>query len=115
MNGKYYGLYDMKRNDECVGVFEGIQEICDFFGGIRRNRVECAICRKNPLAFGSERYWVEAFDTITKRDGKAILLKTLGHGMYKVVPDGVFARTSIVKTNWHFFAAALAKAAELCR
>lgn len=114
MKGKFYGVYDLKRNDECVGVFNNINEICDFFGGIRRNRVECAICRKNPLAFGSKRYWVEVFETVTEQAAKALLRKTFGRGFYKITPDGVFIRTSIVKSDWRFFAADYAEAAELC-
>lgn len=114
MKGKYYGVYDMKRGEECVGVFNNINEICCFFGGIRQNRVECAICRKNPLAFGSERCWVEVFDTITKQAGKALLKRTLRHGKYKITPEGIFTRDSIVKTNWRFFAADYEEVAELC-
>ena len=114
MKGKYYGVYDLKRSEECIGVFGSINEICNFFGGIRRHRVECAICRKNPLAFGSERYWVVVFDTITEQAGKALLNRELGRWRYKVTPDGIYTRASIVKTDWRFYAANYEEAAELC-
>lgn len=92
MKGKYYAVYDMKDEEVCIGVFESIEEICTFFGGIRRNRVECAITRKNPLAFKAKRYWVSVFKEPTKHSVRGLLRQKYGTAMYKICPDGIFIR-----------------------
>jgi len=39
MKGKYYGVYDFKNGEMCVGVFESASEIYEFFRGITKIRV----------------------------------------------------------------------------
>ena len=102
MKGKYYGVYNIKREDECVGVFESTAEICAFFGGIRPNRVSCAISRKNPLAFKSERYWVEVFEEPTENGVRKMIRRKLGLKML-VKPDGIYVRDRRTE-EWQFFA-----------
>ncbi len=113
MNGKYYGVYNMKREDECVGVFESTQEICDFFGGIRLNRVSCAIVRKNPLAFKTERYWVEVFEEPTKNAVRKLMRERFGLRMYKISSDGIYTRREM-NNDWQFFARDFEEAVSLC-
>jgi len=65
MKGKFYGLYDIRDSDICVGIFESINEICVFLGITNRNRIECSICRCTPLVFKEKRYRVGVFHTPT--------------------------------------------------
>jgi len=88
MRGKYYGVYNIKREDECLGIFESTEEVCAFFGGITRSRVWCAIFRKNPLAFKSERYWVEVFEEPTVNGVRRLIRRELGLKMF-VKADGI--------------------------
>ena len=112
MKGKYYGVYDIKRKDECVGVFESTAEICAFFGGIRPNRVSCAITRKNPLAFKSERYWVEVFEELTENGVRKMICRKLGLKMF-IKPDGIYVRDRKTE-EWQWFAGDFEEAAERC-
>ncbi len=113
MKGKYYGVYDIHREDECVGVFESTAEVCAFFGGIRPNRVSCAIIRKNPLAFKTKRYWVETFVEPTKTEVRRAMKKKFGRWMYKIVPEGIFVRKSYAD-EWRYFAGDFEEALDLC-
>jgi hypothetical protein len=114
MKGKYYGVYDMKREDECVGVFESTKELCDFFGGIRPNRVSCAIVRKNPLAFKAKRYWVEVFEAATEYSVRKLLRQKFGTKRYRISGEGIFVSPEGTK-GWQFFAEDFDEAAELCQ
>jgi hypothetical protein len=109
MKGKYYGVYDIKHDENCVGVFNSIAEISAFFGGVRLNRIECAITRKNPLAFKSERYWVEVFEEPTTNAIRKMMRQRFGPGMYKICPEGIFIRQNGVR-GWRFYAADLEEA-----
>ncbi len=113
MNGKYYGVYDIHREDECVGVFESTKEVCDFFGGIRPNRVSCAIIRKDPLTFKTKRYWVEAFKEPTKTAVRRMMKQKFGLWMYKIVPEGIFTRENRA-AEWEYFAGDFEEAISLC-
>jgi len=97
MKGKYYGVYDLKNDEMCVGVFESVSEICEFFGGITKSRVWCAVTRKNPLAFKSKRYWVEVFTEPSERAIRAALRERFGKKNYRITEDGVFFRVEGVK------------------
>ena len=103
MKGKYYGVYDIKDDDAFVGIFESIAEIAAFFGGIRPNRIECAICRNNPLAFGAKRYKVEVYKTPTRQDVKRLLRRKFGMGNNAIRADGIYVRENGA-TGWRFFA-----------
>jgi hypothetical protein len=113
MRGRYYGVYDLKREDECVGVFESTDELCAFFGGIKRYRVWCAISRKNPLAFKTKRYWVEPFEEPTKTAVRRVMKQKFGLWMYKIVPEGIFVRANRAD-EWHYFAGDFEEALSLC-
>lgn len=102
MRGKWYGVYNVKNEDECVGVFESTAEVCKYFGGIRPNRVSCAIVRKNPLAFGSERYWVEVFEEPTENGVRKKVRRELGLKIF-VKPDGIYVRDRRTE-EWRYFA-----------
>ena len=110
MRGKYYGVYNIKREDECLGIFESTAEVCKFFGGIRENRVSCAIVRKNPLVFGSERYHVEVFTEPTKNGAKRLIRQKLGLKMF-VKADGIYVRDRKTE-EWRWFAEGLDEAVE---
>lgn len=92
MRGKYYGVYNIKREDECLGIFESTAEVCKFFGGIRPNRVSCAIVRKNPLVFGRERYHVEVFTEPTKNGVRTLLRMRYGLRNHQIRADGIYVR-----------------------
>ncbi len=114
MKGKYYGVYNTKREDECVGVFESHEEISEFFGGIRPNRIACAIIRKNPLTFKKERYWVQVFVEPTKNEIRKLMRKRFGLWMYKIVEgEGIYTRRDY-QDEWHFFAKDYEEAVRLC-
>ena len=102
MKGKYYGVYDIKREEECIGVFESTAEICAYFGAIRPNRVSCAIVRKNPLTFGRERYWVTVFEEPTENGVRKLIRRKLGLKMF-MKPDGIYVRDRRTE-EWRFFA-----------
>lgn len=44
MREKIYGVYDMKNNEQCVGIFQGGQEVADFLG-IKRNSLFSMLSR----------------------------------------------------------------------
>jgi len=113
MNGKYYGVYDLKNEDACVGVFESINEIAAFFGGIRRNRIECAIVRKNPIALKNKRYWVEVYETPSTAEVRRLMRERFGFFNYKICDDGVYIRGEGRK-GWRLFASDFEEAVELC-
>lgn len=45
-----YGIYDMKKSEQCVGVFDNVKEVALFFNRKSR-RISSAITREN---------WVQA-------------------------------------------------------
>jgi len=102
MKGKYYGVYDMRDEDRCLGVFESTDEMCAFFGGIKRGRIWCAISRKNPLTFKAKRYWVEVFTEPTRNSVKKLLRQQYGPKKYRFRPEGIYIRDS-VEQDWKFF------------
>ena len=108
MNGKYFGVYDVRRGDACVGTFERVAEICAFFGGITQSRVWCAVTRKNPLAFGRERYWVEVFKEVTESGVRRRLWRELRLKM-SVKADGIYVREHRW-VEWRWFASGLDEA-----
>jgi len=103
MNGKWYGVYDMKRENRCVGTFESTAEICAYFGGITKNRVWHAIHRKSPLAFKSDRFWIEVFKEPTLGEVRRTLRKKHGHRLVKTHESGIFVRNS-TKEKWQLYA-----------
>jgi hypothetical protein len=113
MKGKYYGIYNIKREDECLGIFESRQEISDFFGGIKLNRISCAVVRKNPLMFGKERYWVEVFTEPTKNSVRKMMREKFGLWMYMIKAEGIYTRQDR-NDDWHYFAADYEEAVSLC-
>jgi len=113
VKGKYYGVYDFKRGDACLGAFESVDEICDFFGGITNSRVWCAVTRKHPLAFKTERYWVEVFKEPTEGSTRNLMRQKFGANMFKISPDGIFIRKNYV-SGWRLFAADFEEATRLC-
>jgi hypothetical protein len=94
-----------------VGIFESTQAVCAYFGGIRENRVSCAIVRKNPLVFKSERYWVEVFKEPTANGVRKLLRQRFGAKMFKITNDGIFTRQSGV-LGWELFASDFEEAVE---
>jgi len=54
--GKWFGVYDEKDNDICVGVSESTAEVCAYFGGIKAHRVSKSVMLDYSLTFGSKRY-----------------------------------------------------------
>jgi hypothetical protein len=104
MKGKYFGVYDLKHDETCVGVFESIAEICKFFGGITESRVWCGMSRNNALTFKTERYRVESFKEPTEHGVRKMLRQRFGAYMYKIRDDGIFCRQNNTQ-EWQFFAA----------
>jgi hypothetical protein len=113
MNGKYFGVYDLKHDEACVGVFESIRDICAFFGGITESRVWCGMSRNNALTLKTERYRIEAFEEPTEYSVRKILRQRFGTGMYKINPDGIFIRQNGIR-GWRFFAKDFEEAVSLC-
>ena len=117
MNGKYFGVYDIKDGDICVGVFESINEICAFFEITNRNRIECSICRKNPLAFKEKRYRVEVFLTYTEFGFRRLMRQRFGHKNYMLNrKDGNVYIRDMAKENWVWvhYASNMDEAVEKC-
>ena len=114
MKGKYYGVYDIRNDDACVGIFESIEEVCTFFGGIRRNRIECAICRNNPLTFGAKKYWVEVYDIPTTAGVRQAMRRRFGATNYKICKNGdIYVRENGTK-DWQLFATDYEEVMDLC-
>jgi len=113
MKGKWYGVYDIRDYEQCVGVFESTEELCAFFGGITRDRVWHAIYRNGPLTFGSKRYHVEVFKYATEKEVRRKLKQRFGAKMYKITPEGIFTRKEGV-VGWRFFASDFEEVAQLC-
>jgi hypothetical protein len=113
MNGIFYGVYDLKNDEACVGVFESTAEVCAFFGGITESRVWCGRTRDNALTFKTERYRVDAFKVPTKKEVREVLSRRFGKHMFKISPDGVFIREEDT-LEWTFFAEDFEDAIEMC-
>ena len=113
MNGKYFGVYNLKDDEACVGTFESIREICTFFGGITESRVWCGMSRNNALTFKTERYRVEVFEEPTEYSVRKLMRQRFGRGMYKICSDGIFYRQSGIR-GWQFFAGDFEEAVALC-
>ena len=104
MLGKYFGVYDMKDNEQCLGIFESVEEICRFFRITNQNRIHEAVHRKMPLAFRSKRYEVISFAEPTKKGVQRKLREIYGMGHFEVRSDGtVFVRHDGVK-GWRLLA-----------
>jgi len=112
MCGKWYAVYNLRRDYECVGVFESTAEICAYFGGIKAHRVSQAISRKNPLTFKSDRFWVEVFQEPTLGGVRRILRKEHGYELVKTHESGIFVRKS-KKEKWQLFASSFEEAVRL--
>ena len=115
MCGKYYGVYDLRKNEAeaCVGVFESTAEICAFFGGIKRNRVSSGIMRHNVLTLGKERYFIKVFREPTISEVRKLLRQRFGDKRYKITDDGIFTRQS--GQSWQFYANDLEEAVMLMK
>ena len=100
--GRSRTLMNLKITSTCIGVFESTAEICAYFGGIRPNRVSCAITRKKPLAFKSERFWVEVFEEPTKNSVRKMLRQKFGLRRHWMRPDGIYVREDKGQ-EWRFF------------
>ena len=111
MKGKYYGVYDVRNGDACVGVFENVDEICAFFGGIAKRRVWCAVCRDNALTFKAERFRVVVYREPTIAGVRRMMRRRFGLGMFKRSRDGIYTRQEGVR-GWRFFAADLEEAVD---
>lgn len=44
---KLYGVYDIKYNEQCIGIFDNLQQVVDFIGLKNRNILSHAINKKN--------------------------------------------------------------------
>jgi hypothetical protein len=113
MNGKYYGVYDMRSGEEdCVGIFESAEEICAFFGGINKSRIWCGITRGNALTFGKKRYRVEVFEGATVVGIRKLLRERFGKWNHQITRDGgIWVRQK--GESWQLFAADLEEAFEI--
>ena len=104
MRGKYFGVYDIKNDEQCVGVFESVEEICRFFRITNVNRIHEAVHRKMLLAFKSKRYWVASFTEPTKKGVQRKLREIYGMGHFEIRSDGtVYIRREGIK-GWQFLA-----------
>lgn len=104
MRGKYFGVYDIKNDEQCIGVFESVEEICRFFRITNQNRIHESVHRKMPLAFKSKRYWVESFTEPTKKGVQRKLQAEYGMGRFQVRSDDtVYVRQDGVK-GWRLLA-----------
>lgn len=41
-----YGIYDMKNNEQCVGIFDSVSEVAQYFNR-KKERIQSAITRNN--------------------------------------------------------------------
>lgn len=113
MKGKYYGVYQLRTEEEpCIGMFESTQEVADFLY-VTRERLWLAVTRKNPIAIRKARYWIEVFKEPTEYSTRCLMREKFGLGMYKICPDGIFVR-KCNDTTWHYFAADYEEATALC-
>jgi len=101
--GKYYGVYNLKEDGACVGVFESTSEIADYFGGIKNHRISKSVMLNYPLVFGKERFKVEVFIESTRAEARRILRQRFGERMYKISDDGIYIRQP--GQSWQYFAA----------
>ncbi|MCL2224102.1 MAG: hypothetical protein FWB96_03935 [Defluviitaleaceae bacterium] len=110
--GHWYGVYNMRDGEACVGVFESTAEICAFFGGIKAHRVSKSVMLDYWLTFGSERYKVICFREPTRKEVKGLLRQRFGDKCYKISKDGIYFRIE-GKRGWQLFAQDLEEAAML--
>ena len=103
MCGKYYGVYDLKRDEACVGIFESTAEIAAHFGGIRKHRISKGIMQKHLLTFGSDRYFIKVFKEATLKETRRLLRQRFGERMYKITDNGIYIRQT--GQSWQYFAA----------
>ena len=106
--GKWYGLYNLKEGEACVGVFENTAEICAFFGITSKNRISSGIMRGNILTFGQERYQVKVFQEATLKEVRRLMNRQFGNRGYKISHDGIYIRQP--GQSWQFFASDLDEA-----
>lgn len=45
-NNICYGIYDMKNNEQCVGIFDSVSEVAQYFNR-KKERIQSAITRNN--------------------------------------------------------------------
>ena len=114
MKGRYFAIYDLKQNEQCRGIFESIEEVCNFFGGISQDRVMHAIHRKMPLAFKTERFEVISFAEATKHEIRLKLRTTFGKGMFQITRNGIYVRYRGIK-GWQLIANDYEGALPYCR
>ena len=100
--GKYYGIYDEKRDGACVGIFESTAEICAFFGGIKAHRVSKSVMLNYAMVFGKDRFKVEVFIEPTKAEARRVLRQRFGTRNYKISEDGIYIRQT--GQSWEYYA-----------
>jgi len=106
--GKYYGVYDLNRNEACVGIFESTAEIAAYFGGIKKHRISKGIMCQHLLTFGSDRYFIKVFTEATLKEVRRLMRQRFGNRGYKISDDGIFVRQP--GQSWQFFASDLNEA-----
>jgi hypothetical protein len=106
--GKWYGLYNLKEGEACVGIFENTAEIRAFFGITSKNRISSGIIRGNILTFEQERYQVKVFKEATVKEVRRLMRQRFGKQWYKISEEGVFIRQP--GQNWQLFASDLDEA-----
>jgi len=112
--GKWFGVYDERDGEACVGVFESTAEICAFFGGIKPHRVSKSVMLDYSLTFGSKRYKVVVFIEPTRTEIKRLLRQRFGNKCYKITKEGIYFR-EVGRQGWQFFAQDLEEAAMLLK
>ena len=88
MKGKYFCVYDLKNDEQCVGVFESVEGIFNFFRITNKNRIHESVHRKMPLAFKSKRYEVVPFAIPTMKEVKRKLREVYGMGHFEIRSNG---------------------------
>lgn len=63
MREKIYGVYDMKNNEQCVGIFLGGEELAKFFGVTRGSIFSMMSRGEKP----EHRYLIERIGTYERR------------------------------------------------
>lgn len=53
-----YGIYDMKNNEMCIGIFDKTKQVADYFNTTTAS-ISSAICRKQ---LKKHRYLIERFN-----------------------------------------------------
>ena len=98
MKGRYFGVYDLKNDEQCVGIFESVAEICRFFRINNLNRVHESVHRKRPLVFKKKRYWVVSYKEQTVKGARKLLRAKYGKSHYRIRENGeVYVRKDGIK------------------